>query len=62
MLLLKILIGVIVLGCFAMGFLGCIGLFMSYMSNLKNGKPEDEIDTIEIIIEKVNKDDTKEDS
>ena len=42
MLLLKILIGVIVLGCFAMGFLGCIGLFMSYMSNLKNGKPEED--------------------
>ena len=42
MLLLKILIGVIVLGCFAMGILACIGLFMSYMNNSKNGKPEED--------------------
>lgn len=42
MILLKILIGVIVLGCFAMAVLACIGLFMSYMSNLKNGKPEED--------------------
>ena len=61
MLLLKILIAVIIIVYIGGWLLGMIGLFMSFMGDFKKN-PEDEIDTIEIIIEKVNKDDNKEDS
>ena len=60
MILLKILIAVIIIVYIGGCLLGMIGLFMSFMGDFK--KKEDEIDTIEIIIEKVNKDDNKEDS
>ena len=62
MLLLEILLGILVFGYIAGCLFVGIGLSMSVMSNLKKDNPEDEIDTIEIIIEKVNKDDNKEGS